>query len=212
MRVHKADVEPWTVTLVETGEQTQIGGRLKRVLPYVSDDEAFCMTYGDGVADVNVKQTIVQHRASGLLATVTATQPPGRFGAIRHEGKRVIGFQEKPQGDGGWINGGFFVLSPKVGDYIDGDETVWEREPMERLAAEGQLGVYFHGGFWQPMDTLRDKRHLESLWDSGRAPWMIWKVGQQTHEDSDHRQPRLRGSDLGAPSAASASGRTPRRV
>jgi glucose-1-phosphate cytidylyltransferase len=212
MHIHKADVEPWNVTLVETGEETQIGGRIRRVLPYLAGDELFCLTYGDGVADVNVTQTIAQHRSAGLLATVTATQPPGRFGAIRHEGKRVIGFQEKPQGDGGWINGGFFVLSPKVGDYIEDDQTVWEREPMERLAAEGQLGVYFHPGFWQPMDTLRDKRHLESLWDSGQAPWMIWKVGQQDDENPNHRQSRLRGADRGTPPAAGASGRAPRRV
>jgi glucose-1-phosphate cytidylyltransferase len=175
MQVHKADVEPWTVTLVETGDETQIGGRIKRVLPYLSSDDAFCLTYGDGVGDVDITKTIAQHRNSGLLATVTGTQPPGRFGALRHEGERVTGFQEKPLGDGGWINGGFFVLSPKVGSYIESDATVWEREPMERLAAEGQLGVYFHHGFWQPMDTLRDKNHLESLWDSGKAPWKTWK-------------------------------------
>jgi glucose-1-phosphate cytidylyltransferase len=174
MHVHKADVEPWTVTLVETGEETQIGGRIKRVLPYVNGDDAFCLTYGDGVGDVDITKLIAQHRASGLLATVTGTQPPGRFGALRHDGDRVTGFQEKPLGDGGWINGGFFVLSPKVGDYIAGDSTVWERDPMEKLAADGQLGVYFHGGFWQPMDTLRDKNYLESLWNSGKAPWKIW--------------------------------------
>ena len=174
MHIHKADVEPWKVTLVETGPETQIGGRIKRVLPYVSDDDAFCLTYGDGVGNIDVNKTIAQHRASGVLATVTGTQPPGRFGALRHDGQRVTGFQEKPLGDGGWINGGFFVLSPKVGNYIEGDSTVWEREPMEQLAAEGQLGVYFHHGFWQPMDTLRDKNYLENLWDSGKAPWKIW--------------------------------------
>jgi glucose-1-phosphate cytidylyltransferase len=132
------------------------------------------VTYGDGVGDVDVRATIALHRKEKRLATVTATQPPGRFGAIRHEGTRVTGFQEKPVGDGGWINGGFFVLSPQVGRYIDGDSTVWEREPMERLAAEGQLSVYFHGGFWHPMDTLRDRRYLEDLWASGKAPWKIW--------------------------------------
>ncbi len=174
VHIHKADVEPWTVTLVETGEETQIGGRIKRILPYVADAEAFCLTYGDGLADVDITRGIAQHRASGLLATVTATQPPGRFGAIRYADHRVTGFQEKPQGDGGWINGGFFVLSPRAGQYIEGDQTVWEREPMERLAGDGQLGVYFHSGFWQPMDTLRDKRQLEDLWESGRAPWKIW--------------------------------------
>ncbi len=174
MHVHKADVEPWTITLVETGEETQIGGRIKRILPYVASDEAFCLTYGDGLANIDLAQLFAQHKASGLVATVTGSQPPGRFGSIRHEGERVIGFQEKPMGDGGWINGGFFVLSPKVGNYIEGDKTVWEREPMERLAAEGQLGVYFHSGFWQPMDTLRDKKHLEDLWETGQAPWKVW--------------------------------------
>ncbi len=174
MQVHKADVEPWTVTLVETGEETQIGGRIKRILPYVLGDDAFCLTYGDGLADIDLPRLLVQHKESGLLATVTGSQPPGRFGSIRHEGDRVTGFQEKPMGDGGWINGGFFVLSPKVGNYIEGDRTVWEREPMERLAADGQLGVYFHSGFWQPMDTLRDKKHLEDLWNTGQAPWKVW--------------------------------------
>jgi glucose-1-phosphate cytidylyltransferase len=174
VNVHRAEVEPWMVTLVDTGADTQIGGRIKRILPYVSGDDAFCLTYGDGLASVNITDLIAQHRARGLLATVTATQPPGRFGAIRHEGERVVGFQEKPQGDGGWINGGFFVLSPKVGTYIEGDQTVWEREPMEHLAADGQLAVYFHSGFWQPMDTLRDRRQLEALWTSGHAPWKIW--------------------------------------
>lgn len=172
--VHNTYAEPWTVTLVETGEETMIGGRIKRILPYVADDPAFCLTYGDGVGDVDIRKVIELHEAQGRLATVTATQPPGRFGAIRHDGNRVLGFQEKPQGDGGWINGGFFVLSPKVGDYIDGDESVWEREPMEQLASEDQLSVYFHDGFWQPMDTLRDKRHLEELWASGTAPWKTW--------------------------------------
>ena len=175
MQVHKANVEPWTVTLVETGEETQIGGRIRRVLPYLEDESEFCLTYGDGVGDVNITKAIEQHRSAGLLATVTGTQPPGRFGALRYSGDRVTGFQEKPLGDGGWINGGFFVLSPKVGRYIDGDSSVWEREPMERLAADGQLGVYFHDGFWQPMDTLRDKNQLEGLWNSGKAPWKIWE-------------------------------------
>ena len=175
MQVHKADVEPWTVTLVETGEETQIGGRIKRVLPYLADDDAFCLTYGDGVGNVDITQDHRPAPQERPACDVTGTQPPGRFGALRHEGERVTGFQEKPLGDGGWINGGFFVLSPKVGDYIAGDSTVWEREPMERLAADGQLGVYFHDGFWQPMDTLRDKNYLEGLWNSGKAPWKIWK-------------------------------------
>jgi glucose-1-phosphate cytidylyltransferase len=174
MKLHRTDAEEWRVTLVETGEDTQIGGRIKRILPYIGDDEAFCLTYGDGIGNVDISAVIALHRDAGRLATVTATQPPGRFGAIRFAQDRVLGFQEKPQGDGGWINGGFFVLSPRVGAYIDGDDTVWEREPMERLADEGQLGVYFHHGFWQPMDTLRDRRHLEELWESGSAPWKIW--------------------------------------
>ncbi len=174
MVLHRAAAEPWSVTLVETGEDTQIGGRIKRVLPYVKDDEAFCLTYGDGVGDVDISAVIDLHRRSGRLATVTATQPPGRFGALRFEGDNVLGFQEKPVGDGGWINGGFFVCSPKVGDYIEDDSTVWEREPLERLASEGQLGVHFHHGFWQPMDTLRDRRQLEELWASGKAPWKVW--------------------------------------
>lgn len=174
MVLHRVAAEPWSVTLIETGEETQIGGRIKRVLPYVENDEAFCLTYGDGVGDIDISAVIDLHKRSGRLATVTATQPPGRFGALRHEGDRVTGFQEKPEGDGGWINGGFFVCSPKVGEYIEGDASVWEREPLERLAADGQLGVHFHHGFWQPMDTLRDRRQLEEMWASGRAPWKIW--------------------------------------
>ena len=174
MELHRAGVEPWIVTLIETGEETQIGGRVKRILPYIGNDQEFCMTYGDGVGNVDISAVIALHRQSELLATVTATQPPGRFGAIRYEENRVLGFQEKPQGDGGWINGGFFVCSPRVGEYIEGDHTVWEKEPMERLAQEGQLGVYFHDGFWHPMDTLRDRRHLEELWASGAPPWKSW--------------------------------------
>jgi glucose-1-phosphate cytidylyltransferase len=172
--VHSAKAEPWRVTLVDTGTDTMIGGRIKRILPYVQEDPTFCLTYGDGVGDVDVRATIDLHKREGRLATVTATQPPGRFGALVVDGTRVLGFQEKPVGDGGWVNGGFFVLSPKVGDYIEGDSVVWEREPLERLASEGQLAVYHHNGFWQPMDTLRDKRHLEELWDSGKAPWKTW--------------------------------------
>jgi glucose-1-phosphate cytidylyltransferase len=174
MQVHQASVEPWRVTLIDTGEATMIGGRIKRILPFVGDDPAFCLTYGDGVGDIDISSVIALHRREARLATVTATQPPGRFGSLRLDGHRVTGFQEKPIGDGGWINGGFFVLSPRVGDYIDGDASIWEREPMERLAADDQLTVYFHRGFWQPMDTLRDKRHLEELWGGGRAPWKIW--------------------------------------
>jgi glucose-1-phosphate cytidylyltransferase len=174
MQVHQQYAEPWRVTLVDTGDETMTGGRVKRIADYVKDEEAFCLTYGDGLGDVDISAAIELHKKEGRLATVTATQPPGRFGAMSYEGSRVTGFMEKPVGDGGWINGGFFVLSPKVGDYIEGDATVWEREPMERLAADGQLSVYFHNGFWQPMDTLRDKRHLEELWDEGRAPWKSW--------------------------------------
>jgi glucose-1-phosphate cytidylyltransferase len=174
MILHRAAAEQWSVTLVETGEETQIGGRIKRILPFVENDEAFCLTYGDGVGDVDITAVIDLHLSSGRLATVTATRPPGRFGALRFEGSVVTGFQEKPEGDGGWINGGFFVLSPKVGSYIVDDSTVWEREPLEQLAAESQLGVHFHEGFWQPMDTLRDRRHLENLWATGKAPWKLW--------------------------------------
>jgi len=174
MKVHQNFAEPWTVTLVETGEETMIGGRIKKIIPYVKDDPYFCLTYGDGVGDINITECINHHKSLGQLATVTATQPPGRFGAIAYEGSKVLGFQEKPQGDGGWINGGFFVLSPKVGDYIDGDTSVWEREPMENLAKDGELSVYFHNGFWQPMDTSREYQLLNSLFDTGEAPWVNW--------------------------------------
>jgi len=173
MEVHQRFAEPWRVTLVDTGEETLTGGRLKRVRNYLGDED-FCFTYGDGVADVNVSESIAFHRNSGKLATLTATQPPGRFGVLDLDGTSVRSFQEKPHGDGSWINGGFFVLSPKVLDYIEGDSTIWERGPMERLAREGQLEAYFHKGFWQPMDTLRDKQHLEELWQSGKAPWKVW--------------------------------------
>lgn len=174
MDVHNVDSEPWRVTLVETGLNTMVGGRIKRILPYVQDEKLFCLTYGDGVGDIDITKSIGLHKDEGRLATVTAVQPPGRFGALKFEGSAVTGFQEKPVGDGGWINGGFFVLSPKIGDYIEGDETVWERHPMETLASEGQLTAFFHRGFWHPMDTLRDKMHLEELWQSGDAPWKVW--------------------------------------
>jgi glucose-1-phosphate cytidylyltransferase len=176
MEVHNKSSEPWKVTLIDTGEETMIGGRIKRIIDYVKDDECFCLTYGDGVSDIDIDASIEFHRKEGRLATVTAVQPPGRFGAIEMDGSRVTGFKEKPQGDGGWINGGFFVLSPKVVDYIDGDSTVWEKEPMENLAKDGELSVYIHDGFWHPMDTLRDKRYLESLWESGNAPWKLWQT------------------------------------
>ena len=174
MTIHEAKAEPWSITLVDTGYDTMIGGRIKRILPYVRNDAVFCLTYGDGVGNVDIQAAIKLHREQGRLATITATLPPGRYGAIRFDGNRVTHFEEKPAGDDGWINGGFFVLSPKVGDYIESDATVWEREPMERLAADHQMTVYFHDGFWHPMDTLRDKRYLEGLWASGKAPWKTW--------------------------------------
>ena len=173
MQVHQNNAEPWRVTLVETGESTQTGGRLKRVKDYLSDED-FCFTYGDGVSDIDINALVEFHRKSGRLATLTAVQPPGRFGSLILEGARILAFEEKPKGDGGWINGGFFVLSPKVIDFVDGDDTVWERAPMEGLASGGQLGAYFHRGFWQPMDTLRDKNHLEDLWTARTAPWKKW--------------------------------------
>jgi glucose-1-phosphate cytidylyltransferase len=173
MEVHSRHAEPWRVTVVDTGDETMTGGRIKRVGEYVAKDDAFCLTYGDGLSDVDIGALIAFHRSHGKLATLTAAQPPGRFGALHLEGTVVKTFLEKPQGDGAWINGGFFVLSPKILDYIDGDDTIWERKPMERLAADDQLRAYFHEGFWQPMDTLRDRVYLESLWDDGKAPWKI---------------------------------------
>ncbi len=175
MEVHQRYAEPWRVTLVDTGEDTQTGGRLKRVGAYLQGEEAFCMTYGDGLADVDIAALVRFHRAQGGLATLTAVQPPGRFGALRLEGGRVRGFTEKPQGDGGWVNGGFFVLSPRCLDYVAGDRTPWEREPMERLAAEGLLHAFRHQGFWHPMDTLRDREYLDALWASNQAPWRVWE-------------------------------------
>ncbi|HEX8104353.1 MAG TPA: glucose-1-phosphate cytidylyltransferase [Solirubrobacteraceae bacterium] len=178
MEVHQSNAEPWRVTLVETGDATMTGGRLKRVLPYLEGEGPFCFTYGDGVADVDVAALIRAHEDSGRLATVTAVQPPGRFGALAFaEPDRVTGFAEKPVGDGGWVNGGFFVLSPGVERYLDGgdDDLVWEQDPLERLAADGQLGAYRHTGFWQPVDTLRDLQGLQELWTSGRAPWRVWE-------------------------------------
>jgi glucose-1-phosphate cytidylyltransferase len=174
MQVHQNNAEPWRVTLVDTGENTMTGGRLKRVVHYL-DGSDFCFTYGDGVSDVSITELIAAHKRHGTYATLTSVLPPGRFGALQMDGSRVAGFQEKPEGDGGWINGGFFVLSPRVIDYIEGDHTVWEREPMERLAREGQLSAYAHRGFWQPMDTLRDKTRLEELWAAGKAPWKVWR-------------------------------------
>ena len=173
MQVHHRKAEPWRVTLVDTGELTQTGGRLKRVASYIGQ-ETFCMTYGDGVGNIDITATIAFHKKHNCLATMTATQPPGRFGALDLDGTSVKSFVEKPAGEGGWINGGFFVLSPKVLDLIDGDETLWEKAPLEQLASANQLQAHKHAGFWQPMDTLRDKNHLEELWGTGKAPWKIW--------------------------------------
>ena len=175
MHVHQNDVEPWRVTLVDTGEKTMTGGRIKRIKEHL-DGEAFCLTYGDGVSDLDIGKLIQFHRSNKVLATLTAVQPPGRFGAFMLDRgqSKVLTFREKPTGDGAWVNGGFFVLEPAVLDYISSDDTVWEREPMERLAAEGNLSAYQHSGFWQPMDTLRDKHFLEELWQSGKAPWKKW--------------------------------------
>jgi len=174
-------VEPWRVTVVDTGESTMTGGRLKRVRHHL-DGETFCLTYGDGVSDLNIQDLIAFHQQQGGLATLTAVQPAGRFGAfsLDHEQTVISSFKEKPEGGSGWINGGFFVLEPKVLDYIEGDKTVWEREPMERLAQEGTLSAYRHRGFWQSMDTLRDKMLLEELWSSGRRPWKVWQDGAAT--------------------------------
>jgi len=172
IEVHHKKAEPWRVTLVDTGETTQTGGRLRRVCDYIDDD--FCMTYGDGVGSVDITSAVKFHKEHGKLATMTAVQPPGRFGALEIDGTQINCFLEKPQGDGGWVNGGFFVLNPKVLSLIDGDETLWEKQPLESLAKQGQLQSFFHSGFWQPMDTLRDKNHLEELWASGKAPWKFW--------------------------------------
>jgi glucose-1-phosphate cytidylyltransferase len=175
MEVHHRDVEPWCITLVDTGEDTLTGGRLKRVAGYVQQEEAFCFTYGDGVADVDISALIAFHRAHGKRATVTAVQPPGRYGLLDIDGTTVKGFVEKPRGDGGWINGGFFVLAADCVDYVEDDTTSWEREPLTRLAREDELRAYRHTGFWQPMDTLRDKNRLEDLWTAGHAPWKQWE-------------------------------------
>lgn len=175
MEVHQRNAEPWRVTLVDTGDHTLTGGRLKRVAPYLQDEDAFCFTYGDGLSDVDIAASIRFHRQHGRWATVTAVQPPGRYGAIQRQGDQVTRFVEKPRGDGGLINGGFFVLSPQVLPMITGDDVSWEGEPLSRLAQMQQMMAYEHHGFWQPMDTLRDKTLLEDLWHSGKAPWKIWK-------------------------------------
>jgi glucose-1-phosphate cytidylyltransferase len=173
MLVHNHQCEPWRVTLVDTGEHTMTGGRLKRVASYL-DEEDFCFTYGDGVCDINIQNLVAFHREHRVLATLTAVQPPGRFGALDMDQSRVLSFEEKPPGDNSWVSGGFFVLSPKVIDYIEGDQTPWEREPLESIAADRQLCAYKYRGFWYAMDALRDKNYLEDLWNSGRAPWKVW--------------------------------------
>lgn len=175
LNVHHKRAEPWKVTLVDTGDSSMTGGRLKRVAEHLKDEEAFCFTYGDGVGDINITELIKYHKESGKLATLTATYPPGRFGALDIQCGQVKSFQEKPRGDGAMINGGYFVLSPKVIDYIEDDATTWEQEPLNKLAETDQLMAYEHQGFWQPMDTLRDKTFLEKLWTSNKAPWKVWE-------------------------------------
>ena len=174
MEVHQRNAEPWKVTLVDTGENTMTGGRVKRIADFVKDEEAFCLTYGDGLSDVNITKLLAFHKTQRVKATLTGSTPPGRFGALDINGSMVTSFMEKPRGDGAMINGGFFVLSPDVLHYITDDSTKWELEPLERLAQEGNLAAYQHHGFWQPMDTLRDKIYLEELWQSGKAPWKVW--------------------------------------
>jgi glucose-1-phosphate cytidylyltransferase len=175
MEVHQRHAEPWRVTLVDTGEQTQTGGRLKLVREYVREDKAFCFTYGDGVGDIDITKLLAFHEKHGKLATVTVVQPPGRFGSVEISGERVTRFVEKPHGDGARINGGFFVLSPAAIDFVEGANSIWEHEPLQRLAREGQLMAFAHDGFWQPMDTLRDRNYLEELWKNDKAPWRVWK-------------------------------------
>jgi len=175
MQVHQKMAEPWRVTLVDTGDDTMTGGRLRRVKDYVKHDDIFCFTYGDGVANIDITTELQFHRNNRRLATITAVQPPGRYGALLRNENEVLGFQEKPPGDGAWVNGGFFVLNPTVIDFIEGDETLWEGSPLKHLVKIGQLGAFEHRGFWQPMDTLRDKVYLEQLWAEGTAPWKCWK-------------------------------------
>lgn len=174
MKVHKKRSEPWKITIVDTGENTMTGGRLKRVKDYIHDD-TFCFTYGDGVGDVNISKTIELHKSAQRKATLTAVQPPGRYGALGIDGNRITKFEEKPEGDGAWINGGFFVLEPSAIDYVVDDSMAWERNPLEQLAEEKELSVFKHHGFWRPMDTLRDKMQLEEMWDSDKAPWKVWQ-------------------------------------
>lgn len=175
IQVHDTKTEQWKVTLVDTGDATQTGGRLKRAARFLTPKERFCMTYGDGLADINLRELVDFAERQGTLATITATQPIGRFGALQLEGESVVAFREKPPGDGGWINGGFFVLDPRALDFIEGDRTVWEQEPMQRLAEEGELAAYVHEGFWHPLDTVRDKTVLQDYWDKNVAPWKVWR-------------------------------------
>ena len=175
MEVHQKNVEPWKITLVDTGDKTMTGGRLLRVKEFIKN-ETFCFTYGDGVSDINIKNCIEHHKSKGLMATVTTVKPPGRYGSLKYDKDKVVQtFQEKPMGDGAWINGGFFVLEPEVLKYIKSDETIWEQEPLKELANIGQLSAFPHSGFWHPMDTLRDKNFLEDIWEKGKAPWKVWK-------------------------------------
>jgi glucose-1-phosphate cytidylyltransferase len=173
MEIHNVKTEPWRVTLIDTGLNTMTGGRIKRIQPYIGN-ETFMLTYGDGVGNINIRELLEFHKKHGKYATLTAVQPSGRFGALDLNGNEIKAFKEKPKGDGAWINGGFFVLEPQIFDYIEGDETIWERDPLENLAKDGQLMAYKHTGFWKPMDTLRDKRELEALWQSGNPPWKVW--------------------------------------
>lgn len=174
MQVHQRNAEPWKVTLIDTGDNTMTGGRLKRVFEYIKNDKIFCLTYGDGVGNINIADLIAFHKKQNVLATLTSTLPPGRFGVLNVKNNKVNNFIEKPKNGGAKINGGYFVLSPKVLNYIYDDNTIWEREPLEQLAKEGNLAAYPHSGFWQPMDTMRDKNYLEELWNSGLAPWKVW--------------------------------------
>jgi glucose-1-phosphate cytidylyltransferase len=170
--IHKNNADPWKVTLIDTGEESMTGGRIKRISKYL--DDTFCLTYGDGLADVNISESISHHKKNKTIGTLTAVQPPGKFGSVTIEDNMVTTFQEKPKGDAGWVNGGFFVLEPEIIDYIEGDDTMFEREPLQQLTKENQLSAYHHNGFWHPMDTLSDKKKLEQLWSKGNAPWKVW--------------------------------------
>ena len=172
LEIHETKADPWKITLIDTGDNSMTGGRIKRISKYL--DDTFCLTYGDGLSNVDVSQIIATHKKNNTLATLTAVQPPGKFGAITIENEKVTTFEEKPKGDAGWVNGGFFVLEPSVVDYIQGDTTMFEREPLQQLTKENQLSAYYHRGFWHPMDTLRDKNKLEELWSNGNAPWKVW--------------------------------------